>query len=212
MMPLNQVAILFTYEYHYIAAAGDTKVKPHVESQGEYSTAQIWLKDGPGNNFESVEAGRVVNSALYGDSDLTFQIPDCCFDLTCNGLVQTSSEIALGAAIEPISTFQSQYCINVRMFLDVTTGIGWLYGNNKPSGYWPGNLFSYLTYGSISVEWGDEVYSPNDCGFSQVSKYPEWANILPDEYRCYTALNYKEGNGVEPVFFFGGPGQSYSCP
>ncbi|KAF2304388.1 hypothetical protein GH714_030653 [Hevea brasiliensis] len=95
-----------------------------------------------------------VNSALYGDSDLTFQIPDCCFDLTCTGLVQTSSEIALSAAIEPISTFQSQYCINVRMFLDVTTGIGWLYGNNKPSGYWPGNLFSYLTYGAISVEWG----------------------------------------------------------
>ncbi|XP_057985262.1 uncharacterized protein LOC110651705 [Hevea brasiliensis] len=106
-------------------------------------------------------SGAVVNSALYGDSDLTFQIPDCCFDLTCTGLVQTSSEIALSAAIEPISTFQSQYCINVRMFLDVTTGIGWLYGNNKPSGYWPGNLFSYLTYGAISVEWGDEVYSPN---------------------------------------------------
>lgn len=41
-----------------------------------------------------------------------------CFDLTCSGFVQTGTEVALGAAIEPVSTRgpDHQYEFNIGMF------------------------------------------------------------------------------------------------
>uniref|UniRef100_A0A2C9U9V6 Neprosin PEP catalytic domain-containing protein n=1 Tax=Manihot esculenta TaxID=3983 RepID=A0A2C9U9V6_MANES len=251
-LPNRSSAVLFAYAYNFIGASGDINVwNPHVQAQGEYTTAQIWAKAGPGDTFESVEAGWVVHPALFGDTRtrlFAYWTVDGyrntgCFDLTCTGFVQTSSEIALGLAIEPISSFQYQTVINVYMFLDVTTGSWWLHVNNKPVGYWPGKLFSFLTYSAIAVEWGGDVYSQNvrktphtmtamgsgyaaeelfglACfinnvrivDFSKSPKYPNPVNVFADEYRCYSAINYIEGNGVEPVFFFGGPGQTYTCP
>ncbi|XP_043705201.1 uncharacterized protein LOC122655014 [Telopea speciosissima] len=61
-------ALLITQGYNYIGAKGDINVwNPKVESDDEYSTAQIWLKNGPSCCFESVESGWVVNPSLYGD-------------------------------------------------------------------------------------------------------------------------------------------------
>ncbi|KAK0603330.1 hypothetical protein LWI29_003838 [Acer saccharum] len=42
-------------------------------------------------------------------------------------------------------------------------------------------------------------------------KYPEWVDIGSDEQDCYSALNDVPGNNVEPVFYFGGPGQGPQC-
>lgn len=59
---MNQSAVLFAYAYNFIGASGDINVwNPHVQAQGEYTTAQIWAKAGPGDTFESVEAGWVVS-------------------------------------------------------------------------------------------------------------------------------------------------------
>lgn len=56
-----QSATLVTVGYNYIGASADINVwKPYVQRPDEYTTAQIWLQAGPGNNFESVEAGWVV--------------------------------------------------------------------------------------------------------------------------------------------------------
>lgn len=50
-----QAAILVTTGYSYIGAQGDINIwNPKVESPDEFTTAQIWLKNGPGNAFESV--------------------------------------------------------------------------------------------------------------------------------------------------------------
>jgi hypothetical protein len=62
---LNQTAILLTYGYNYVGASGEINVwNPHVERLPEFTTAQIWLKSGAVNNFESVEAGWTVSSSI----------------------------------------------------------------------------------------------------------------------------------------------------
>ena len=53
-----------TYGYNYIGASGEINVwNPRVEKLPEFTTAQIWLKNGEVNNFESVEAGWTVSSS-----------------------------------------------------------------------------------------------------------------------------------------------------
>ncbi|XVE97637.1 hypothetical protein REPUB_Repub03eG0035900 [Reevesia pubescens] len=169
----RSAAILVTLGYNYIGAKGDINVwNPNVESADDYSTAQIWVKGGPGDNFESVESGWVVNQNLYGDKLTRFfayWTKDAykttgCFDLICSGFVQTSSEIALGAAINNWSREHGkQYYITVGIYMEPQTSNWWLhFGDDKVVGYWPAASFLfYLNHSSTLVEWGGEVYSPN---------------------------------------------------
>ncbi|XVE70964.1 hypothetical protein DITRI_Ditri10aG0111900 [Diplodiscus trichospermus] len=169
----RSAAILVTVGYNYIGAKGDINVwNPNVESPEDYSTAQIWLKGGPGDNFESVESGWVVNPNLYGDKLTRFfayWTTDAykttgCFDLTCSGFVQTSSDVALGAAIDNWSKEGGQqFYISIGIYLDPQTSNWWLhFGNDIVVGYWPaGSLMFYLKTSSTLVEWGGQVYSPN---------------------------------------------------
>ena len=49
--------------YSYIGARGNINVwSPRVELPNDYTTGQIWLKNGPGNSFESIEVGWMVSS------------------------------------------------------------------------------------------------------------------------------------------------------
>ncbi|KAF8393479.1 hypothetical protein HHK36_021723 [Tetracentron sinense] len=230
-------AVVFTQGYNYIGAKGDINVwNPNVESWDEYSTAQIWLKNGPSDDFESVESGWVTDSSQKTG----------CFDLICSGFVQTGHEISLGASIEPVSyELGPQYQITVYIFKDPVTSNWWLqYGNKINIGYWPSSLFSLLSHSSTFVEWGGEVYSskvgmiaPHTgtamgsgdfaeglFGFSSFItkirirdyslslKYPEWVYTYGDEYNCYNVYNYRQGYPSEPEFYFGGPGRNPRCP
>ncbi|XP_056166594.1 uncharacterized protein LOC115674487 [Syzygium oleosum] len=94
-------AMLYTAGYHYIGASGDINLwNPNVDLPDDFTTAQIWLLAGPGDKYESVESGWMVNPKLYGDKQArlfaywTADGNDAtgCFDLTCSGFVQTSSE------------------------------------------------------------------------------------------------------------------------
>ncbi|TQD80131.1 hypothetical protein C1H46_034338 [Malus baccata] len=166
-----QAAILVTVGYSYIGAQGDINIwNPKVESPDEFTTAQIWLKNGPGDAFESVESGWVVNPKVYGDGStrlFVYWTKDAykstgCFDLTCSGFVQTNKDIALGMALQPISSASGpQYQTTFSITKDFHTNNWWVrVGQNIPVGYFPGELFSYLTKGAASlVEWGGEVYS-----------------------------------------------------
>ncbi|MBA0853916.1 hypothetical protein Goshw_023845, partial [Gossypium schwendimanii] len=71
----RSAATLVTVGYNYIGAKADINVwTPNVESEDEFTTAQIWLKAGPGDNFESIESGWTVsfnlNSKICFDLDL----------------------------------------------------------------------------------------------------------------------------------------------
>ncbi|KAJ7958325.1 Protein of Unknown Function (DUF239) [Quillaja saponaria] len=179
----RSTAILLTEAYSYVGATGDINIwNPNVESQDEYTTAQIWLKAGPGDNFESVEAGWMVNPRLYGDKRtrlFALWTRDSykstgCFDLTCTGFVQTSTAVALGAPIEPLSSEGGQqFQLSFGIFLDPNSGNWWLkISKTVPIGYWPPNLFSLLTHSAKLVEWGGEVYS------SKIKKAPHTTTAM----------------------------------
>ncbi|KAK8698563.1 hypothetical protein V6N13_114675 [Hibiscus sabdariffa] len=232
----RSAAFLVTLGYNYIGAKGDINVwNPNVAADDEFTTAQIWLKAGPADNFESLETGWTKDS--YKSTG--------CFDLTCSGFVHTNPQVALGAAIEPVSSgFGQQYHVTLGVYMDPQTSNWWLkFGADVPIGYWPaGSLMFYLNHSSTLVEWGGQVYStnvkktphtktamgsgrfasglygnacfiqnPNIVDFSLSLKYPEWVGTWADEYYCYTAYNYQKSYGTLPVFYFGGPGQNPNC-
>ncbi|MBA0827458.1 hypothetical protein Goarm_012240 [Gossypium armourianum] len=86
-----------------------------------------------------------------------------CFDLQCSGFIQTSSKIALGAAISPISMeLGQQYYITIGIYMDENTNNWWLiFGNGITIGYWPASTLNVLKNSATMVEWGGQVYSPN---------------------------------------------------
>ncbi|KAM5565970.1 protein neprosin [Rosa sericea] len=163
-------AILLTEGYRYNGAKGDIKVwTPNVDFDDDYTTSKVCLINGPYWAFESVESGWAVNPSVYGDRQTRFMVywtvdgskKTGCFDLTCPGFVQTSHEIALGAAIYPISVpYGLPYEIIVYVFKDPVTSNWWVqYGEKINIGYWPPELFMALRVHAEAVEWGGEVYS-----------------------------------------------------
>ncbi|KAJ0013260.1 hypothetical protein Pint_20382 [Pistacia integerrima] len=120
--------------------------------------------------------GRLVNPRVYGDKKTRLYVywtvdgskATGCFDLTCPGFVQTSKEIALGAAICPISVANClPYEITIYIFKDPNTSNWWMqYGEKINVGYWPHNLFSLIISGAESVEWEGGEVSDNPLGQS----------------------------------------------
>ncbi|KAI5354263.1 hypothetical protein L3X38_007158 [Prunus dulcis] len=167
----RSAAILLTTGYNYIGAQGDINIwTPRVDSPDEFTTAQIWLKNGPGEAFESVESGWVVNPKVYGNGATRLFVywtkdsykSSGCFDLTCPGFVQTNKDIALGMVLGPVSSKMGpQYQTTFSITKEPSTGNWWVrIGQNVPVGYFPGELFYYLTRGAATlVEWGGEVFS-----------------------------------------------------
>ncbi|GFP81994.1 hypothetical protein PHJA_000342700, partial [Phtheirospermum japonicum] len=166
----HSLAILHTEGYAYLGAKGDIKVwNPRVESDDEYSTSRVALKSGPYYDFEAIESGWAVNPRVYGDRQtrlFVYWTVDAskktgCFDLTCPGFVQTSNEIALGAAIYPISNPTGlPYQITIYIHKDPNTSNWWVqYGERINIGYWPPDLFDVIRYHAETAQWGGEVYS-----------------------------------------------------
>ncbi|KAL2940169.1 Aconitate hydratase A [Bienertia sinuspersici] len=113
MILLSQFAMLVATVTHFVGSKGSLNVwNPRVASPDDYTTSQIWLLSGGRNDYESLESGWMVNPKLYGDTQTRFFIhwtsdgsqKTGCFDLLCSGFVQTSQEVALGAAIRPVSS------------------------------------------------------------------------------------------------------------
>ncbi|XP_022139554.1 uncharacterized protein LOC111010434 [Momordica charantia] len=167
----RSTAILVTAGMNYIGASGDINVwNPKVDLPNDFTASQIWLKNGPSEKFDSVEAGWVVNPRLYGDTKTRFSLywtadsysSTGCFDLTCSGFVQTNPGVAIGGAIEPLSSRGGQqFFISIGIFMDPKSSNWWLKMQGKPVGYWPPALFGYLSHSATLAEWGGEVFSSN---------------------------------------------------
>ncbi|KAL0447419.1 UNVERIFIED_CONTAM: hypothetical protein Slati_1869800 [Sesamum latifolium] len=219
----HSMAILHADGFAYMGAKGDIRVwNPKVESNDEYSTSQVALKSGPYYDYEAIEAGWAVNPKVYGDRKtrlFVYWTVDAnqrtgCFDVTCPGFVQTSNEIALGAAIYPISnptglpyqitiyihkvgknsayTKRRTFIVFSAYFVvfgiqDPATSNWWVqYGETINIGYWPHALFALLKFHAETVQWGGEVYSP------RVGTHPHTSTAM--------------GNGQFPDYVFGNSG------
>lgn len=81
-----------------------------------------------------------------------------CYNALCPGFVQTSSRIAIGASISPVSSAGgAQYDMTLLIWKDPKLGNWWLSYGDQLVGYWPAQLFTHLSDHATMVEWGGEV-------------------------------------------------------
>ncbi|OAY83967.1 hypothetical protein ACMD2_04592 [Ananas comosus] len=166
---LNEVSVLVGAGYSYLGIQARINTwNPRVEASDEFSSAQIWLRNGPFRNFDSVEAGWIVYPDLYNDTATRFFIywaagaNTGCFNLLCSGFVQIDPSIALGARIDPISQeWGDQYIIELTIWKDLKDDDKWWVAYGRTTfGYWPASIFRGLTKVGTVALFGGVVYSP----------------------------------------------------
>ncbi|WZZ69112.1 hypothetical protein YC2023_080482 [Brassica napus] len=155
--------------------------EPLVEAADDFSLSQVWLASGSFANGDvnTVEAGWQISPERYHDHQprfFTFWTRDAynntgCYSTHCGGFVQTSSTIALEAAITRTSAFGGpQFDITIQIWKDQSSGNWWLgLGRNMELvGYWPAAIFTGLADHADKVEWGGEVLSQNSTGTNTI--------------------------------------------
>ncbi|KAI6681537.1 hypothetical protein NL676_035418 [Syzygium grande] len=208
-----------------------------VNTEGSFS--QIWVAAGPDEDINTVEAGWMVNKggSFTGQAEIfTYWTSDGynkrgCYNVKCRGFVQIDSDFILGAAIQPVSTYDGQqYDIKVEIKKDMYTGSWVLSISDKEVGFWPDDLFTHLRGPADAIDWGGEtgkkvpdvVISPSE-GYGKASYFrnlkffddefnerdPENLNThvtRPESYDL--VLNEDPFTTFGVNFFYGGPGIS----
>lgn len=172
----HQHAIGYVQGGKYYGAKANINVwNPSIQVSNEFSLSQMWVLAGSFNNdLNSIEAGWQVSPDLYGDNNTRLFIywtsdsyqATGCYNLLCSGFVQVSNEIAMGATIAPISSYDNhQYDITILIWKDPKEGNWWMqFGNKYILGYWPAALFTSLSKAASMVEWGGEVVNSQPGG------------------------------------------------
>ncbi|KAG8048371.1 hypothetical protein GUJ93_ZPchr0008g11906 [Zizania palustris] len=175
----HEHAIAYTASEVYGARATISVWAPAIEEANGFSLSQLWILSGSfnGSDLNSIEAGWQVSPELYGDSRprlFTYWTSDAyeatgCYNALCPGFVQTSSRIAIGASISPVSSVGGpQYDMTLLVWKDPKLGNWWLsYGDGAGGGlvgYWPAELFTHLSDHATMVEWGGEVVDTRSGG------------------------------------------------
>ncbi|KAK9063462.1 hypothetical protein SSX86_017332 [Deinandra increscens subsp. villosa] len=216
----------------------------------DFSLSQIWVSspDDPDRPLNTVEAGWHVYPSIYKDSLprlFAFWTPDGyrsgCYDMLCPGFIQTSQKYCLGAAIDPISTYNGQqFEVAFLISRDTKSGDWWLTVGSEVMGYWPATLFTDLRDHATSVEYGGEVFSGTlggahtstqmgsghfpDEGFGKAAYVRNLRviyedNMLNDVSNLQTFVDKAECYGVRNGYgddwgnyiYFGGPGYNPNC-
>ncbi|KAI5076140.1 hypothetical protein GOP47_0008205 [Adiantum capillus-veneris] len=172
----HQHAIAYVEGDNYYGAKAVINVwNPLIQVPNEFSLSQLWVLAGSfDGDLNSIEAGWQVSPDLYGDNNTRLFIywtSDAyqgtgCYNLLCSGFVQINDQIALGASISPVSTYNDkQFDIEILIWKDPRGGDWWMsFGRNSVLGYWPSSLFSYLSDSATMVEWGGEVVNSEPGG------------------------------------------------
>ncbi|GMY28828.1 AslB [Fagus crenata] len=204
-LPDHSAAYLITTGYSYIGARADINVwSPRVESPDEHTTAQIWLKSGPGDNFESIEAGWMVNPAVFRDTQPRVFI---------RWTDPNAGRWWLQFQDEVIGYWPGEILSNLKQKAILVQWGGDVYSKKMK----PGHPHTATGMGSgdyASGLWGGACYIKNVriLDYSLQLKYPEWVTTAAEEPYCYNSLNYQRSLAMEPIFYFGGPGRNPNCP
>ncbi|OAY83977.1 hypothetical protein ACMD2_04610 [Ananas comosus] len=220
---LHQTAVLVAEGFSYIGSKANLNLwKPYVAAHDEYSSSQIWMRNGPFSNADSLETGWIVYPDLYDDSEsrlFVYWTTDSgqstgCFNLMCPGFVQTNHDIVLGARFSPISTDggpQYQITLTITRVATVTLFGGDVYSprmtktphtdTDMGSGKYPTEKWSHASF----------VSEARIMDYSKSFKFPDPAFPSSMHDECYGAIIYGD-NATEPIFYFGGPGRNDQCP
>nr|POE67915.1 hypothetical protein CFP56_67444 [Quercus suber] len=181
-MLVNQTAYLLTTGDSYIGARGIINAwSPRVQSPDEYTTAQIWLKNGPGDTFESIEAGWMVNPKLFTNTRPRIFIR--WTDPNQRRWWLSFKDDVIGYWPLEIFSYLQQKALYVQWGGDVysknfkgvkphtTTAMG--------SGDFASGLFGVACY----------IQNVRIVDDSLQLKYPKWVHTDSEEPDCYSALN-----------------------
>jgi len=160
------------------------------QSYGPYqhSLSQIWVEGSSQNSaLQTAEAGWTVDPFRTGTTAATLfvywtstgYLYDGCYDLDCNGFVQTSSIWVLGAPNWPGPSVpgNSQEQVYFGPLQWTFSGGNWWVqggfctaGGRCIIGYYPGSIYhgGQMSRYATVLEFGGEVSSPNPPGFSQM--------------------------------------------
>ncbi|KAM3685712.1 hypothetical protein ACB098_11G141700 [Castanea mollissima] len=203
---------------------------PHTQERFEFSIAQFWIIAGTnGVDLNSIEAGTQADA--YHNTG--------CYNLMCPGFVQVSHQIAPGATISPLSTYNGpQYSVNFYVRRDIHgDGNWWLtVADRFDLGYWPSALFPLLSDTAEAVKWGGEVINLRKGGQHTTTQMGSghFAEEGPNKASYFSNLNVIDGNKLlraprhthtftpKPdcyniqdygdYFYYGGPGRNPNCP
>ncbi|OVA01277.1 protein of unknown function DUF239 [Macleaya cordata] len=158
-------------ESYYGGSAVISIYNPKVEAD-QFSTAQLWIQNGPVDVINSIEFGWAVYPILFNDNSTRlfgYWTADGyqktgCFNMLCSGFVQVHPSVALGDAINHTSVYQGiQYAMDAMVYRDPQSGNWWLMMNLGKSeefpkiGYWPKELFSHLASNASMIRYGGVV-------------------------------------------------------
>ncbi|KAF8775600.1 hypothetical protein HU200_004376 [Digitaria exilis] len=246
----HQHAIASAYgEKYYGTRATVNLWQPTVERGNGFSLAQLWIGGGLGNDINTIEAGWQVYPALYHDSNtrlFIFWTRDAyqrtgCYNLNCQGFIQTNNRIAIGGSVSHVSRYGGpQSELSFLIWKDPKHGMWWLQVGIDVLGYWPSSIFSNLADSASDIHWGGEVASHNarqtsiqmgsghfpQEGFSKASyirniqvidssndlKLPNRLDLFAKRPNCYNVQGGASSSDWGTYIYYGGPGKSPNCP
>ncbi|KAI3886445.1 hypothetical protein MKX03_036732 [Papaver bracteatum] len=131
----------------------------------QFSSAQIWVQNGPEEEINSIESGWAVHPMLFGDNATRlfsrwtadgFKNTGC-YNMLCPGFVQVHPDYNFGSRITPISIYgKVSYVFPYSVRRDPQSGNWWLIAgkNNDNIGYWPKELFTHLRSNASVIRYG----------------------------------------------------------
>ncbi|XP_047341273.1 uncharacterized protein LOC124944966 [Impatiens glandulifera] len=174
----HEYAVVTDHGSSYYGASGIFNVwNPKTEDK-EFSLSQMWVvssydKGDFYNNINSIEVGWAVNPINYKDKQTRLFIywtsdgytKKGCYDLNCNGFVQTSRTYSLGMPITRVSKIGGETMqISINIFKDKTGDKWWLQVQGSILGYWPTVIFTDLKNNANMVQWGGEIVNQKTNG------------------------------------------------
>ncbi|KAI3837928.1 hypothetical protein MKW92_007979 [Papaver armeniacum] len=157
-------AEIFAEKAYYGGKASITNVNPRVEMD-QFSTAQIWIQNGPTDELNSIEFGWAVYPQLFGDN-LTrvfglWTVPDGfkntgCYNMVCPGFVQVHPKYTFGEYIEAEPYGEKPTWFDFSVYRDLESGNWWFVNGfeNAEIGYWPKEIFTHLANNASTVRFG----------------------------------------------------------
>ncbi|KAI3886450.1 hypothetical protein MKX03_036737 [Papaver bracteatum] len=152
--PYHFVSIEPSVGQIYYGGKTTVTIENPVVGHDQFSSAQIWVQNGPEEEINSIESGWAVHPMLFGDNATRLFSRwtadgfknNGCYNMLCPGFVQVHPDYNFGSRITPISIFGK----------DPQSGNWWLIAgkSNDNIGYWPKDLFTHLRSNASVIRYG----------------------------------------------------------
>ncbi|KAI3847431.1 hypothetical protein MKW98_032757 [Papaver atlanticum] len=153
-------------------ASGVVNVWNPIVNQDQFSSAEITLQSGSGEQMSVIKYGWTVDPQLYGDNvtrSFVYWTADGgkktgCYNTLCPGFVQVHPKWVPEMPFSHASKIDgTQVTFSAQITLDDAEGKWWLtIQRDIRIGYWPKALFPAFAPGAASVFWGGRVKSGID--------------------------------------------------